>query len=228
MTRVCLGFALVLALARPVLARGVVEDTGSVSWSSFTACAVGTPCTPTTLPFQMKLSGLSTNQIYIYSNGLISLGAPLVFPSGGTISSLADLAGQYVITPAYRNGIDPLGPFTVLASAPAEDLIYDAYDSSDQPFPSEVLISPLNNAGAFSLTFREGDSELGPVDIATPTLIGYQFGALNDDAVGGVQDDVTIKFGVPEPASWALMLTGLGVLGAGLRLAKRSAGFSPV
>ena len=220
------GLTLVLAISTPVLARGVVVDTGSVSWSAFTACDVEGPCVPRTLDFEMRLPGVTTNQIYVYSNGLISIGAPLVFPSSGVISSLADLAGQNVITSEYHNDVDPLGPFTVLPSLPAEDLVYDAYDVDGQPFPSEIVITPLNSAGAFSLTFRQGDSDGSIPTFAAGTMVGYQFGGLNNDFIGGPVDDVTLDFGfgVPEPTSWALMVTGLGILGVGLRLAKRSGG----
>jgi hypothetical protein len=226
-----LGLSAALMLgAGTAFAHGVAVDT-SGGWTNVSGvCDVAIAgCSAQTVPFEMNVPGGLTNQIYIYDNGLISLGQPLSFPVSGTLSSLADLAGQNVVTPGYQNGLPALGPAYITAGYPSEDLVYLSVDFFGNYFYSEIDISPASGGvGAFTLTYKEGDGTLPPPIFGYPTFIGYQIGDANADFLAGLPDDVTVAFpglagGVPEPASWALMVLGLGLAGAALRRARGQA-----
>ena len=82
------GFAVVasVALGSQANARGVVID-NSGNWHTFGACGVAAGCSATTLGFSVSTGGALTNQIYIYNDGVVSIGAPL---SAGSIAKLSD------------------------------------------------------------------------------------------------------------------------------------------
>jgi hypothetical protein len=53
------------------------------------------------------------------------------------------------------------------------------------------------------------------------------YGAFGD-ATGGLQTTFSTAGAVPEPAAWTMMLLGLGLIGGGLRLARRRPGVAPI
>jgi hypothetical protein len=75
---------------------------------------------------------------------------------------------------------------------------------------------PRDGAGAFFSPADDEPKTDGPNDPNDPDL-GHFFGADGSDFIGG--DDVSVidVGGVPEPATWALMIGGFGLAGAALR-----------
>jgi choice-of-anchor C domain-containing protein len=57
---------------------------------------------------------------------------------------------------------------------------------------------------------------------ATDTSAKLTFSATVNDAFGPALDNVSITGGVPEPASWALMIMGFGGVGAAMRSRRRA------
>ena len=218
------------AAASPAAARGVAFD-GSGGWVAFDTCAEEQACSAYQLPFYIDLGKGLTKNVYVYDDGLIGLGAPVMLPgdssSWSSISSFADIAGQDVVSPYYN----PIGPPTpaarVKASYPALDLVFLTTDYFGQDTYSEIMIAPASgNPGAFSLTFREGDSNLPRPIFPYPSLLGYQVGGDSVDFLVDAFNDTTVYFdlgspggsgGVPEPSVWGLMILGFGAAGTALR-----------
>jgi hypothetical protein len=98
------------------------------------------------------------------------------------------------------------------------DYVYFGYDTSSNDF---VTSGDLCGYGGCGLVFSLSASNDGGTD-------GFEFnnvpGYYVEYSTGnfGMIDTITIT-GVPEPASWALMLVGLGGLGAALRSRRKLA-----
>src|SRR6478609_8975782 len=79
-----LGVALV---APPAMARDIAID-GDPSFE-VTACSVGSACSGIALPFSIITPAVTTNQIFIYNSGIVSLGSALPLTAAyGDASSL--------------------------------------------------------------------------------------------------------------------------------------------
>ena len=63
------------AATTPALARGIAID-GDPSFE-VAACSIGSACGGTALPFSIITPAVTTNQIFIYDSGIVSLGAAL-------------------------------------------------------------------------------------------------------------------------------------------------------
>lgn len=90
------------------------------------------------------------------------------------------------------------------------------------------------SAGLTSQTFTStltGKSNWEPESLAFtvagagPTVLTFA-GASGDAYIG--LDNVALTGGVPEPAAWTMMLLGVGLIGGGLRLARRKDGTAPL
>jgi hypothetical protein len=95
-----------------------------------------------------------------------------------------------------------------VAPAPAEPIVPAAYFAApDAPIPLDG--SPLLVV-----------SGLSPEPVALPVIGGNPFGA--PPAFGTYGQPVALLSGVPEPASWALMIAGFALAGAALRSRPRT------
>ena len=107
-------------------------------------------------------------------------------------------------------------------------LRFDLSGNERSPSPQTTDIS----LGAFStaLTLGEADPWKSYTYFFTTATGGnLQFTDLGpSDQQGNLLDNVTLLSGVPEPASWAMMLLGVGLIGAGMRMARRKDGLAPI
>ncbi|HXQ16952.1 MAG TPA: PEPxxWA-CTERM sorting domain-containing protein [Caulobacteraceae bacterium] len=146
-----------------------------------------------------------------------------------TITYLSGLTGAFGGGPAT---VDALG-YTGLTFGSGVGLT--GIGSSGQPFPSfwidptnsgpDIFLNALigdfvNGAGVIvGGPFATGD---GPFVITAPAgATALQLG-VNDDIFFDNSGSLSISVtgGVPEPATWAMMLLGVGLVGAGMRMAR--------
>jgi len=86
------------------------------------------------------------------------------------------------------------------------------------PLPFNSLVGLFNGPSASIFEIGAGGTftvPTGATELYLGTVDSYQW----NNNVGA--DDVTLS--VPEPATWAMMLLGAGMIGAGLRMARRKA-----
>ena len=218
-----------LALLPPsaALARGVVIDgpSGSDSWTTLgSLCAYGGSCAGTSLGFNINVGHGLTDRIYIYDNGLVSIGSPIT-PGVDPVASLSDLPGQDIFTPFLSVTDTGLPADRIPRGSDEFEATFMANDENlgfNQPAAFDIKPLAGGNIGAFTLSFYYGDVAFGPPDFYRG-VAGYQFGGTSDEQnVGG--DDVSIDFDfgvppavVPEPSVWVLTIVGFGLLGAALR-----------
>jgi hypothetical protein len=84
------------AFASPTLARGIAIDADPSFEVS--ACSIGSACTGTALPFSIVTPAVTTNQIFIYDSGIVSLGAAL--PLAATYGDASSL-GHAFLAPGF-------------------------------------------------------------------------------------------------------------------------------
>lgn len=90
------GVVLGCAFASPALARGIAIDADP----SFevAACSIGSACGGTALPFSIITPAVTTDQIFIYDSGIVSLGAALPLTAAyGDVGSL----GHAFLAPGF-------------------------------------------------------------------------------------------------------------------------------
>lgn len=99
-----------------------------------------------------------------------------------------------------------------------------------------VTFWSLANSGMFDLVLDNGltfsvfgadigsDATPGPDGFYSPVQLGFNGNVGNNYGIGSVT--VTVDNAVPEPATWALMIAGLGVVGMAMR--RRSSAVSNV
>src|SRR5665213_2379190 len=105
--------------ASAALARGVVVDGpfGASSWQPQTICTYGQACAGITLGFKINVGQGLTNKIFVYGNGVVSIGSaitPSFDPSTSLVNpvtALSDLAGQNVFTPFLSYDPTTGGPY---------------------------------------------------------------------------------------------------------------------
>ena len=84
------------AVTRP--RRAASPSTGDPS-NLVSACTIGAACSGITMPFSIITLALTTNQIFIYSSGIVSPGAPLpLTASYGNVASL----GHAFLAPGFE------------------------------------------------------------------------------------------------------------------------------
>lgn len=77
---------------------------------------------------------------------------------------------------------------------------------------ASALTAPVGSAG-FGIFLPTG-LKAGDTYIATTLYFGYDNQTFNDD---DNHDDLIVSASVPEPATWAMMIGGFGLVGAGMR-----------
>jgi len=141
--------------------------------------------------------------------------------------------------------IDPVtGSFTVTFDPAVADTMFEPATLNSLNIPGVDSAGPSISfyEGSGSIEIKAGDFSIGPYFtlelFASPAVLdGHGSGSFADEpgddlaaydlnpAVDGVQLSTTGTFtvtsGVPEPATWAMMLTGFGGLGAVLRSRRR-------
>lgn len=139
--------------------------------------------------------------------------APLLLAySGNSFSAILnlDVTGGFATTiGGNRNGVAITGLTNFGGS--------DQAVSNTAPFVTSGGISYTITGGEIFHLYRVGSSYFETNSVDDPTGVGA-----NPAAILLIAAD-TANGGVPEPATWALMLTGFGMVGFGLRRARRQA-----
>lgn len=209
------------------------------SYSPISVCSIGSPCTAQAMPFSANFGTGSFNALYVYDNGLVSIGSEIA--AGADLSSLASIGGN-VFTAGYSpGGLMPLSNFEVqdtfvafdatgrLLAKPVFRIRYSA-NVNGTAVPMQFSVFDVG-AGEYALQLTHGS--VSTFDIAADAYLGYSFGGsgiqrsgpslVNDVRAANV--DFEYFFGgrggaVPEPSTWATMLIGFGLIGSQIR--KRS------
>jgi hypothetical protein len=197
---------LLSCIAVPAVARDIAID-GDPS-SAITACSLGSACGGTTLPFWIITPAVTTNQIFIYNSGIVSLGSALPLTAAyGDVTSL----GHAFLAPGFGNfGGAPPTAYTTL--------VKDGFDGLTAGFRVTWAFPGLTGAPVFQLelidlsigfvaepggggSFQRDATRIGDVEVKfahgsefqnwngltvgtepglpTPAVIGWGVGALN-------------------------------------------------
>ena len=254
------GLALSCAVA-PAMARDIAID-GDPS-VAVSACSIGSACSGTTLPFSIITPAVTTDQIFIYNSGIVSLGSALpLTASYGDVASLGnaflapgfgDFGGNTptAYTTLMQDGFDGLtAGFRVTWAFPGVDgapifqvefidlsinFVSDGFGGgSFQQDPTKIGDVLVNFA--HGSTFENWNGLIVGTDpgLPNPSLIGWGVGALNSattytgDVEGlraanfsvNLTDAAAYDPGVPEPATWVMLILGFGAVGSVLRRAR--------
>ena len=155
---------------------------------------------------------------FLYSNGNYrQLDDPLSGPSGYTIATGINNNGQ--IVGDFYDGISERG------------FLYSngTYDTISEPASSGLtLVRGINNYGTVIGDYYYNSGTGTPFTYSngmySPVLDGSAYVLGINDAgtiVGYRQATLTMNAGVPEPSTWALLLVGIGGLGAVMRNRRR-------
>jgi hypothetical protein len=219
-----------------VQAREVVIDGNPLN--PITACTFGgAACVATPMGFTANFGSGSFSGLYIYTNGLVSFGSEIA--GGADLSSLASI-GTNVFTAGYSPTM-ALSSFRVATglsnvefiNRPVIRINYIAsVDATDHA--TQIDIYDLGG-GEFVLQYDYGGTGT-TADIASNAYVGYNFLGASGLQISSPRARVQaasqpgnndFRFflpGVtPEPATWAMMLTGFGLTGLGLRRRRRNA-----
>jgi hypothetical protein len=135
--------------------------------------------------------------------------AMVLAPGGPTATSLTDAAG-------FTSGISffyvsPVGPGSVQ--------IFDGLNGAGNMLASSALAI---NGSACSAGAPFNAGQYCPFSQFSLTFSGTGRSVVFGGTPGTIIfDDITLGVGLPEPASWAMMLLGFGALGLSLRLSRR-------
>lgn len=237
------ALSLASALASGAMASRIPSDTPTVL-SIGDACTIGAgPCAASALGIGSYSldSALGTN-VYVYTNGIVSLNAPLpdtanpADPSTLGTSFLAPglTSGSYSVG-AYFPGPDVYDPTAADAGSLNDVFILFStgttlfgVDIKDDGPMGATSLSKIDVSYAYGTDLASGDFPAGSGDYPTANLpdgafIGYDVGgkrywelAPADPGLfsyGGTFN----ALGTPEPQTWALMFIGFGAIGASLR-----------
>jgi hypothetical protein len=118
--------------------------------------------------------------------------------------------------------------YTIVEDNGGTDYTYDFNSLSDSGEPSQIPPTPCIIAGCTGPT-PNGPVEFSlPFDFEEPIPLGGGVATLQfrdgvyDYSGTGIQTEVVTP-DAPEPATWAIMLLGVGMTGAGLRITRRKA-----
>jgi hypothetical protein len=196
-------------------------------------------CNAISLGFTVRMGGQNYNNIYIYDDGLISFGSPVANPGSDTIDGFGTpviaaglsriavfdvppyvtmqfgerapsnpgelLFGWYEGEVEFIGGVDPEDPFILLPGSYAQVVNTGYYRL--------LKLEAIEPGRARATIFTTGFG--GPV--------GYKLGTASLALEDPIQDDYVFEFGeriiagIPEPASWALMIAGFGLIGIAAR-----------
>lgn len=231
------------AIAHPAYAERIQIDNASNPIPAAALCSIGSACTALTMPFSANFGTSSFNSVYVYTNGLVSIGSQIA--AGANLSSLASIGGN-VFTAGYSpSGLVELSDFQVQDPTP------QAFDATGSLFLKPVFrvryfanftADPANKqrmqfsifdvgGGEYALQFGHGSgSNVGAPIFAPDGYLGYFIGGAGIQRSGpALISDIngySTKFeyffdanagAVPEPASWAMLVVGFGLMGGIVR-----------
>ncbi|HZZ68552.1 MAG TPA: PEPxxWA-CTERM sorting domain-containing protein [Phenylobacterium sp.] len=150
------------------------------------------------------------------------------YTTGAVVSISFDISGNQLgccdADDQYYSGFRFTGPTTV------DDFTSDGFNSGTQSAPGDIL--------GFETGFPTFSNETWTTHtlsfVATNSgVVRAYFGSFSSDGEGPLLDNVSVSIdggsgiganggGVPEPASWALMIAGFGLAGASLRQRRAS------
>ena len=206
------------------------------SATPFSACSIAGPCVATPIPITANFGFGAFSSLFIYSNGLVSIGAQIA--PGADLTSLSSIGGN-VFSAGYAPGMtlanfqiqDPTPSATFdFPGRPVARVRYTASFGSVANMPMGFSIFDLGS-GAYALQFNHGDpfNLASTPDIASNAYLGYSFGAATLQQSGAslqglVRSEATFRYFfpaavpvVPEPSSWMMLIAGFGLLGIGMR-----------
>lgn len=216
--------AALVASSMPAQARFIATDTGdgegNYTGYDSPGCAsdIGGTCNAFDLGFTVSFGSGRTSSIYIYDDGQGTLGSPAgnggsVFGPGSVAATLQNpsLGGSFYQTVFFdRDG----GAFNVLwndCSTPGSGRT----DCSYGPIALRIVPDYVTRLVTFTLDLSER-----PEDGFYGSAFGYSLGnktlALGELSSGSAYS-LSVPMGVPEPASWGLMIVGFGAAGTALR-----------
>jgi len=167
---------------------------------------------------------------------------PTLATSVGVFNPIGGGAGNvFISSPGYNNYGTAVSPttssiltangdeaFELLLAAPTQSISMDIYFNGLGPifveyFNGATLLGSYNlNSGPGGMLLNQFGVNFGPgTQITRMTFVSTLGGQLNT----GI-DNVTVDFlrtGVPEPATWALLIAGFGVVGGAMRTRRRAA-----
>ena len=226
------GLGVVSLLPLSAQAHRIEIDSGD---TDFAPCVIGgPPCAGLTMPFSANFGSGAFNSVYVYNNGLVSFGSEIA--AGANLSSITSIGGN-VFTAGYSPTMTMTQAFQlqlpsvafnatgVLQNKPVFRVRYLASFGVVSDVTMQVSIFDVG-AGEYALQFSHGRLNTQP-DIAPDAYLGYSFGASNlqvsgstlqSQIQGGTTDFEyffrTVAPTVPEPATWAMMMAGFGLIGA--------------
>lgn len=236
------GVAVSIALVQPADARRVSTDS---PWPQPEAglCllnqSIPTDCSAIDLGFGVNIGGTVYSSVFVYDDGLVSFGGPVADPAATT----ADGFGTPVIISDFVPIEELFGPpfvtprFSRIWSQSATSLILQWYEGEvnfiggvDPDDPEQLLPGSFTTLGVlqgfqFLTLQRQADGRIrATVEGEGPFLAGYGLGSAVDP-IQSREAPYSFLFGgaVPEPASWALMIAGFGLVGAAARRRRRPA-----
>jgi hypothetical protein len=135
-------------------------------------------------------------------------------------------AGDLVTTPNFEGGLTVIDGIAGYSNAPVDALVGVFLTSAlptASPATTDLDFSSPTTTPGLQQVFFIGDGSLGAITVptgATRLFLGTVDGFGWNNNSGAI--DVTVGVaGVPEPAAWAVLLTGVVGLGGALRLARR-------
>lgn len=242
--RVIVGTAAALAaIAPPAYADRIQIDNSSNPIGAASLCTIGSACTALMMPFSANFGSGAFNSVYVYTNGLVSIGSQIA--AGANLSSLASIGGN-VFTAGYSpGGLVELSDFQVqdptpqafdatgsLFLKPVFRVRYFTNLTTDPANKQRMQFSIFEvGGGEYALQFGHGSgANVGPPVFASDGYLGFSFGGAGIERSGpalisdinGYSTKFEYFFGanagaVPEPASWAMLVVGFGLMGGIVR-----------
>jgi len=184
------------------------------------------------LPYRVSIGGADfTNRVVVQGNGVLTFGAPVDFFEDSAVREQIESGGTPELT-AYARTLVSAGQSNILdddvfmQSAlldfnPANGAILATWFTCIRPTAQGVC--PPSNRFTLTLTPRRGGFA-GHFDFRTGSPENSDRGYVSGGVFTATGNDFFLPTvfegiapGVPEPASWALMITGFGATGVALR-----------
>lgn len=226
--------ALGLLLGAGVLALGAGQANATVSFYAQASGANGGAITY--LASDNGSGGLSFSGSYgSFYNTLSAVGSPtvdsptLLTQTLNVSGSAAGLLSLFVVqSGVVGSPLNLLSTFTANAFTGAvTSVVETTYASQANPFTTNAAGGfALNASQLASFTFTDIGTHVSTNSVAGITGPYYEVARYDvnfGEGGGSANDTINIQSGVPEPASWAMMLVGFGFMGMALRQRRRSA-----